>query len=167
MINPQLPSEKLLFGTVRIKVALADGKEGIGTGFFFHFSLGGGKVIPAIITNRHVAVDAVAGSFQLHESVAVSGVPSPSGRFFTVNIDNFAANWIFHPGGADLCAMPVQPLLAAAREKSGKEVFRLSLDESIIPSSQALEELGAIEEVCPLANYAAAQRAYSAAANNL
>jgi hypothetical protein len=146
MIFPKLPSERLIFSTVRIKVELADGNEGFGTGFFFKISAGDDKFVPVIITNRHVAENAEVASFQLHKATTINGISQPSGEFFTVAIKNFSTQCIMHPQ-ADLCAMPIQPLLTEAKERAMSDIYYVSLDESLIPTSQKLEELGAIEEI--------------------
>ncbi|TFG35592.1 MAG: serine protease, partial [Nitrospirales bacterium] len=146
MIIPQLPSERLLFSTVRIKVALADGNEGIGTGFFFRYSAGDDKSVPVIITNRHVAANARAASFQLHKAIMVNNISQPSGEFFTVSVSNFSTQCIMHPQ-VDICAMPINPLLIEAKERAKSEIYYVALDESILPTGQKLEELGEIEEI--------------------
>lgn len=111
MIKPVALSERLLFSTVRIEVQLSNAQIGTGTGFFFDFPLDDQRRIPVIITNKHVIRDTVTGRFQLHESHVVDGETTPSGSFFTVELDQFMGRWISHPNdNVDLCAMLFQPL---------------------------------------------------------
>lgn len=148
MINPRFFSDQLLFSTVRIEVTLADDNRGVGTGFFFNFPVGD-KSVPAIVTNRHVVPDdTVSWTLHLHEAVIVDGgTASPSNQSFPMSVKHVAADWIRHPHGLDLCALRIQDLLVEAKKQLGKVVFYRSLDSAIIPSDQAVGELGAIEDV--------------------
>jgi hypothetical protein len=146
MIKPTTISEKLLFSTVRIAVKLSSGKERTGTGFFFNF-LVDERILPAIITNKHLVAGAVTGSFQLHELDKTIEEPKPSGYFFTVDLDDFENRWIPHPdNNVDLCAMLFQPLRSEA-EIQGKSIFNCAIENSYILSKADLEELSAVEEV--------------------
>jgi hypothetical protein len=69
-----------------------------------------------------------------------------TGKPFNITLDSFADRWIQHPGDIDLCSMPVGPLREEAR-KNGQEIFWAQSEESLIPSQESLEELGALEEV--------------------
>src|ERR1700683_4941733 len=56
MFSVKSISSQLLFGTVRIH-AKGDGRDSVGTGFFFNFTVPGGdpnQCVPALITNKHV-----------------------------------------------------------------------------------------------------------------
>lgn len=146
MITPTTISEQLLFSTVRIQANIGSG-ESVGTGFFFAFPLDEHRTIPAIITNKHVIQGASRGTFQVHEANIANEHSLPSGRFFTVSLDKFETNWIFHPDDqVDLCAMPFQPLYLRAQQV-GKSIFYIPLTSAIIPSSDVLNNLSAIEDV--------------------
>lgn len=147
MIKPTTLSEQMLFCTVRIKAQLSDGSISIGTGFFFDFSLDDKMKIPVIITNKHVIKNAVKGKFQLHEAKITDRPSEPSGRFFTVVMDQFEGRWLLHPDDmVDLCAMPFQPLQVDAELKN-KSIFRISLDSNLILTDSALKELSAVEDI--------------------
>lgn len=74
-------------------------------------------------------------------------IKRPSGRFFTVTIDQFGAGFFQHPDDSvDLCAMPLKATLIAA-EKQGIALFFRALDETYIRTDAELEELDAIEDV--------------------
>lgn len=147
MIIPVSFSENILFNTVRIEVSAKGGENGIGTGFFFQIHASDGRMLPLIMTNKHVIKGSESGSFFLHESVIKDGKPTPSGNFFGIRFDNFEKNWIGHPNeNVDLCAMPCGLLDALAREQ-GKSVFIISLGQENIWTDENLLNLNAVEEV--------------------
>ena len=145
MITPTSISEQLLFSTIRIETKLNSGKVGTGTGFFFNFKLDEQRIIPTIITNKHVVKNATAGNFYLHEADAEGKKPSTNN--FAVNVGNFEQQWVMHPSEeVDLCVMPFQPLIIGAK-KLNKFIFNRNLDESLILNDIQLEDLNAVEEV--------------------
>lgn len=147
MIRPKTISEQLIFSTVRIEIELSNGKIGTGTGFFFNFKIEGEKIIPVIITNKHVVKDAIKGRFSLHEGEIIDSVVVPNGKFIPVELDNFEKRWISHPNEeVDLCAMFFQPLRVEA-ERQKKIIFNVNLDESLIPTEEFLLDLTAAEEI--------------------
>jgi len=147
MITPTTLSEQLLFSTVRIEVRTKDGLSGTGTGFFFQFQVTEGRILPLIVTNKHVIRGAESGSFFLHEADTKDGNPTPSGRFFGVGFSGFEKYWIGHPNeDIDLCAMPFAPISAQANAQ-GKKVFMISLGQEVIWTDENLSNLSAVEEV--------------------
>jgi Trypsin-like peptidase domain len=139
-------SEQLLFSTVRIEVQTRQGNQGTGTGFFFEYKLSDGRVLPLIVTNRHVIQDSAKGIFYLHEAIETEGKFVPSGQFFPVQLDNFDSFWIGHPNDVDLCAMLFQPIREQAN-KIGKRVYTVSLDNSLIWPDDQLCNLSAVEDI--------------------
>jgi hypothetical protein len=147
MIVPTSPSERLLFTTVRIETTSASGRVGAGTGFFFNMKYDDSSHVPLIVTNKHVVKDAVKASFQLHVTKGEGPNATPSGEFVTVSLDNFEQLWIGHPDASvDLCVMGMQPLIAQA-QATGKTVFNVAFDETLILTDKNLEDLSAAEEV--------------------
>lgn len=147
MIKPFSLTEQVLFNTVRIEAELVNGGISTGTGFFFNFTVDDKRIIPAIITNKHVIKDALTGKFQLHEAKSIDGQSMPSGAFFTVELDQFMSRWIPHPDdNVDLCAMFFQPIREEA-ERLKKTIYHISLDDKLIVTDTALEELSAVEEI--------------------
>lgn len=147
MIKPVAISEQLLFSTVRIQAQLPSGQISTGTGFFFDFRIDEKRVLPLVITNKHVVAGASEGQFQVHERDTAVSDSRPSGKFFSVNLAQFSEGWIPHPANdVDLCAMLFQPLRAEA-EKQGKQMFCIPVNESLILSDSNLEELGAVEDI--------------------
>jgi hypothetical protein len=109
MPNLAFPSNQLLYSTARIVGMVSGGKSSVGTGFFFNFKIDEERVLPALITNKHVVKDANVGEFQLHKGDSgTAGAGKPTGEPINVRLEAFAERWIQHPDdNVDLCAMPV------------------------------------------------------------
>ena len=129
-------SEKFLFNTVRLEQL----NGASGTGFFFCFQINNKKV-PVLITNKHV----------------VNFNPDEKMRFFlhlrnddgstTENYNvEYTTKWFFH-STKDVCFTYVQPLFTEVKRITGKEVFFIPIDETIIYDQVKLENLQAMEEV--------------------
>lgn len=147
MIKPQSLSERLLFNTVRIEALTRDGNTSTGTAFFFQIDLGQDKVIPLLITNKHVVANTCAGTFLVHEGETFGDQLLPSGKSIPVHLENFEQLWIKHPSDhIDLCAMLLAPLIHAASSQ-GKSLYYIHTDSTIIPSIQDLENLSAVESI--------------------
>lgn len=145
MPAPLAPSEQIAHSTVRIEIETADGKRGTGTGFFFSFANEGGKHVPAIVTNKHVVEGAVRGRFHLSTADADGNPVYSSHEVYT--FEGFQRFWIPHPEGAiDLCAMPIAPILERANE-TGKRLFFVQLEMSLVPSADDLGQLTAMEDI--------------------
>lgn len=144
MSQTMSPSEQLAYSTVRIECETQE-EPGSGTGFFFRFADDGDEHIPAIVTNKHVVNGAITGKFVLTE---VSDNETPIvGQYQKFQVNNFESQWIAHPNPEiDLCAMPIAPLLELAQER-GKLFFYKTLNRSLIPTTEELEELNHIEDV--------------------
>ncbi len=139
------PSEQLTFSTVRIECRMSDGSTGTGTGFFYQCLENGEQHVPVIVTNKHVISGAVHGRFQL-TLLKSDGIPD-IGRYINIELDDFERQWIQHPDpSVDLCVMPIAPLLQEAG-RSGHRFFHVNLDKRLIPTSDELANLGALEDV--------------------
>ena len=57
-----------------------------------------------------------------------------------------STRWIFH-STKDLCFCFINPLLAEVERITGKKVFYIANDDSVIATPKKLEELSALEEV--------------------
>lgn len=146
MIIPLSITEQLLFNTVRIEVETTEGR-GTGTGFFFIFSLQEGQTALAIITNKHVVKDAVAGRLVFHTAVTDEGQRRPSEHSFSVQFAQFETCWIQHPDpNVDLCTMLLHPLQIVA-QGLGHSIFTCPLGEEHIPSASQLTSFRAMEDV--------------------
>lgn len=145
MAAPLAPSEQIAHSTVRIEVETADGKRGTGTGFFFSFANESGKYVPVIVTNKHVVEGAVRGRFH-HSTADPDGNPVYS-EHEVFTFEGFQGFWVPHPEvDIDLCAMPIAPILERANQ-TGKRLFFVQLEMSLVPSSDDLAQLTVMEDI--------------------
>lgn len=63
-----------------------------------------------------------------------------------LEVDATPADKIFHPSGLDLCCIPFGGYLNKIEEE-GKHIFYTSLDFSIIPNDEVIDNLHAIEDL--------------------
>lgn len=140
-MNIKDTSTQLLFSTVPIIGITNKGSGVSGTGFFFSYVLGDGREVPLLITNHHVLRDVIQGRFVVN--LADGDAPSRE----TINV-NFDKSFIDGKklGDLDLVAMPVAPVLNAL-EQSGKKPFYRSIDSSLIPKKDVLDNLAALEQI--------------------
>lgn len=138
MIKPQTISEQLLFTTIRLQT-----EQGVGTGFIFNFQSEDGKIIPVIITNKHVINNTEKKNVKIFLHVKDNNLPS--GNSVEINYDT---NWVFHSNkNIDLCCTVFAPLLNQIKEKLLKDIFYTSVSENLIWTNIKLEELNAVEDV--------------------
>lgn len=135
-MKPISISERMMFNTVRL--VSTDGSSG--TGYFYNFNIDG-AIVPVIITNKHVVNNKqnATMTFYLH---LLDG-ENESNESYQVTL---TTDWIFH-SNKDLCFCFVNPVFEFVRKKTGKEVFYIAIDESIIPTQEMLDELSALEEL--------------------
>jgi hypothetical protein len=139
-------SEQLAHSTVRIEVTYPDGSIGTGTGFFYRFAVSEDDLhVPAIVTNKHVVSGAATGKFHLTRAKNDGGPDYLSHEVY--ELPRFETLWTMHPNpNIDLCAMPIAPLLHKAKT-DGKNLFYITIDQSLIPTAAELADLEAMEEV--------------------
>ena len=135
-MKPECLSEQLLFNTVRLEA----NNGSCGTGFYFNFTVGN-DVCPTIITYKHV----------------VNNNPDEEMTFF-VHLDDgshgtsesfrvtYAAKWVFHPTH-DLCFCFAAPVFRAVKQVTGKDVFYIANDMSIMATPEKLRDLRAVESI--------------------
>ncbi len=135
-MNPISISEKMLYNTVRLETL--DGSSG--TGFFFNFNFDG-KIVPTLMTNKHVINNNPNETmkFLLH----LKKGNEASDENFEVT---FTSKWYFH-SQKDICFTFVNPLFEEVKKLSGKEVFYVANDETLIYNVEKLKELSALESV--------------------
>jgi hypothetical protein len=146
MVSQQLsPIEQLSHSTVRIECEFPDGSRGTGTGFFYSLARQGDKHIPVIITNRHVIEGSSNGRFILTLRRS-DGLPD-YGNNRAFEFRRFEAMWKPHPDSSvDMSAMPIAPLLNMAQSQ-GQSFFFVTLDDSLIPSSDEISDFIGLEEI--------------------
>lgn len=135
-MTPISISERLMFNTV--KLVANNGSSG--TGFFYNFSVGD-NVCPTIVTNKHVVNynQNETMTFYLHLKTGENA----SDENYRVT---YATTWIFH-STKDLCFCFINPAFQEVKNKTGKEVFYIANDKSIIATPEKLNELSALEEL--------------------
>lgn len=138
-------TEQLMYSTIRIECELGGGILSTGTGFLFKFLEDGDSWVPVIVTNKHVVKGAINGSFRFTLSDENGNPLNNNHHIFKFN--NFESLWIMHPDPqVDLCIMPIAPIVTLAYDK-GVKLFFVTLDKSIIPSQEEINELTAMEEI--------------------
>ena len=135
-MKPVSISEKMMFNTVRL--VASDGSSG--TGYFYNFNIDD-AIVPVIITNKHVVnyKQDETMTFYLH---LLNG-ENESNENYKVTM---TTNWIFH-SSKDLCFCFVNPVFEFVKKQTGKNVFYIAIDETILPTQKMLEELAALEEL--------------------
>lgn len=138
-------AQMLIYVTVRLECGLADGRASTGTGFFFAFKVDDKNIIPVIVTNKHVIDKSQVGTFVLTRSDD-QGNPL-IGTTERISISNFEQLWIKHPDtSVDLAVFPLAELYRVA-EAQGIKFFAPPLFENLIPTSEMLDSLSAIETI--------------------
>ena len=133
---PTTISERLLYNTVRLEGL--DGSSG--TGFFFTFQTKKGTV-PVLITNKHVVNYEQNQEMRFH--LHLGNDDGPLDENYAVSFKSF---WNFHPS-QDLCFTFVNPLFEEVKRITGKSVFFIPIEESLIYNQEKLLDLSALEEV--------------------
>jgi V8-like Glu-specific endopeptidase len=137
-------TEQIAFSTIQIQVVEKEG-SGSGTGFFFQFIMEDKRNIPIIVTNKHVIKSALKGAFIL-SSANKDGSPNLT-KHIPVFLENFESRWILHPdSNIDIAIMPIAPLINEAYSKGFIPFFR-TIDSTIIPTEEQLNQLTAVEDI--------------------
>jgi hypothetical protein len=137
--------EQLCFSTTRIETKDLNGNGYSGTGFFFRLEFDGNRIVPLVVTNKHVVRGMTTGMFRLTKADA-NGNPIHKDHF-QIQIDQFEQSWLFHPDNeVDLCVLPVANIINIARAH-GVSLFYRTFDETLIPNKEKLETLDAVEEI--------------------
>ena len=138
--------EQLEFCTTRIEGKDGKGASWSGTGFFFYLDMGdnSNRIMPLIITNKHVVEGAAQLTIQFSKANA-AGDPIYDTPYKIVMAD--MTSIVYHPNpDVDLCGIPFLDLARCVEAFQGK-VFHKHFDNSQIPTQQQLEELDAVEDI--------------------
>ena len=108
--------EQLCFTTTRIETENSVGEKFSGTGFFYKLVINE-KIIPLLVTNKHVVKNMKKGLFRFTKS-DLNGNPDYHNHI-TISYDiDFEGMWYFHPDiNVDLCVLPINYLLEEASRK--------------------------------------------------
>ena len=132
---------QLMYITAPIYAKKNDGTISSGTSFFFSINISEDTAIPLLITNYHVVDNAQQGYVEMH--VADNGRPSKT--VARVQFDNsvIQSNKL---GKLDLVALPLASALNDLQSK-GTTLFYKSIDVSLIPKKNVMNDFSAIEEI--------------------
>lgn len=148
--------ERLQYSTCRIESRFASGAVGVGTAFYYGYRPDPDRVIPMVVTNRHVIWDpqhgpALGGRFQVHTSKRKGDAVVPAGVFHHVEFDSarapFHELWRGHSDPAiDLCAMMAMPLTFVMKGL-GSEPYINAIGDSLELAPAQLAQLRVVEDV--------------------
>jgi S1-C subfamily serine protease len=145
-MNPNDISTQLLYTTLPIWIEHESGGRGLGTGFILMVQVEDDprKSIPLLVTNFHVIANAKRGLIEFVEQRGDE--PAPGARI-RVEIDKaFLEKFLHAEQSNDLAAIPIAPILNQLAS-SGKGAFFRSITPDLIPSSDVIGKLAAIEEI--------------------
>ena len=134
-------STQIIFTTVPIWVEKESGTES-GTGFFFLKQVDENITVPFIVTNYHVVKGAKRGLISLIKKEGDSPLLTEK---VTVELHNDLLTKYIDIEN-DLAIFPIGPILNQLGEQN-INIFYRSIDESIIPNKNTLNDLSAIEEI--------------------
>ncbi len=138
---------RLPYLTARVTGRLANGKTSVGTGFFCTFPLPGGRQLPLFITNKHVVAGTLDGQVLVHYGKKNdAGEVVPGDTSAVVELEKGESDWIFHPNGIDLAALPLANVLREAETRK-ESLFWRSISENLFPTEEQLSQLNAVEDV--------------------
>jgi len=139
-------STQLLYTTLPVWIEYTNGKQGFGTGFIFLVAVDDDpqKSIPLLVTNHHVLKNAKRGLIELVEREDDRPI---QGARVRVEIDSgFLAKYLHVDQQNDLAVIPIAPILNQLAA-SGRSAFFRSVSPDLVPKSEVIENLAAIEEI--------------------
>ncbi|GHU13239.1 hypothetical protein FACS189441_0320 [Betaproteobacteria bacterium] len=137
--------EQLCFSTTRIETENVTGSKFTGTGFFFNLQVQD-KIVPIVITNKHVVKGMSKGKFKLTKADSNNN-PLYTSHFTIAYETDFEQMWIFHPdSNVDLCILPFNQLVNAAKQM-GHTLFFRTFVNAYIPDKATIETLDAVEDI--------------------
>ena len=144
--NPPTMSELLTHTTTRMRGQLSDNELSVGTGFFFKFKIDE-KLIPVIITNKHVVENCLSLEFTINAADQNNNRVNFEHLNCKINEDILKKTLVLHSEKEiDLCAIPIANILNQFENENKKYYIKL-LDDSLIPSETDLQTYTAIEDV--------------------
>jgi hypothetical protein len=144
--KPMLTStEVMMHATVRIECSGADDSRSSGTGFFFAMFQTQTENVPVIMTNKHVFGQNAKAAFFIPLSKP-DGSPD-LGNMVRIDIPDLRDKWIGHPDPkVGLAILPCAKLLRQLNDR-GQRPFMVFIDQSIIPTDEALNTLEPVEDI--------------------
>ena len=150
VIYPVTRLEQIAYATVLIRT-----EGGSGTGFLLEKKLKNGKMIPLLVTNKHVIqkkneheniVLSETGTLIFHASEET--IYKPSEKFTSIIFEkDFGKHFVLHPNpNIDLCALNLAAFINAGR-KIKPEPFITYIPTSLIPTEDELRNLDYMEDI--------------------
>ena len=132
----------LAYSTIRIECAKTNYCSK-GTGFFYLFSIGQGRNIPAILTNRHV----VDGSIATALTFSMKKDHVPQNETVRLVLPSTTCKWYgHHDPNVDLSYLPILPVIEHFK-RQGKEVFFIPYARDFIPTDDELNGITQLDDV--------------------
>lgn len=143
-MNLQDVSTQLLYTTVPIWVELPGGKQSFGTGFIYSIPIPNRPDVqfPLLITNSHVVAGGMRAIIEFVEGK--EDRPNPSARVRVELPGDSLKQYV--DGANDLVAVPIGGALNQVAS-SGRLIFFRSIAPDLIPTSEVIDGLAAIEEI--------------------
>jgi hypothetical protein len=143
-------AEQMLYSTVKLTALKGGVATSTGTGFFMELALRGDKMVPVIVTNKHVVKDSDQIVAVCH--FANEDGSKPSGRLVTCTIHTGTCI-VNHPDSTvDLCVILIGDIMLQA-QSNGTPLFLKRLVLDMIPADDDWQYFDAIEDVtmigCP------------------
>ncbi len=140
---------QLLYTTFPVLTENQDNTKGSATGFLYSVSIPskGNVNVPFMVTNYHVVANAKRCFIRLVKSK--NNEPSSESIMIEIGIDQLSK---MTNKDLDIAIVPVAPVISHL-QGVGTPVFFRSIDPNLIPNTETLKALGAIEEItfvgCP------------------
>lgn len=140
-------STQLLFTTVPIWTENANGTHSSATAFIYSAPVPGKleQFVPVLITNHHVVSEATRGLIEFIERDGTDGTQPNRGKRVRVEISVDVLRQ-YANAELDVALIPLGPTLNQS-EAAGRPVFFRSITPDIIPSSDTISQLAAVEDV--------------------
>lgn len=138
-------SEKIMYSTVLLECEYKDGKQGSGTGFVMNlcFDKDTNKIVPVVITNKHVVNNAKTCKFSFCK--ANNNEEPIDSQCFDITLKD--VEWLSHPSQyVDLCCLPLAQILNMIHNKDEK-IFYIPFGTDLIPPDDIINDLFALEDV--------------------
>lgn len=148
MPNPISPSEQMLYCTIPISLIKNNKPVSNATAFFFNYQTTNGKSVLILITNRHF-VENVKDISLLNFSLTTMTAEVEINVHLTDDTNNSSrhtVDWYLHPS-EDLAFCFWNPIKVNIENKTGKQIYLVNLEDTLIPSQTELNDLKALENV--------------------
>ena len=142
-------AEHMFFSTMRIE-AFNSGPNpfsSVGTGFYYAHKTDDNKIIPFVVTNKHVVNNTDNGIF--HFMLGENSHPKLGDRVDTpIGKDEWESIWFGHPdNNIDVAIAPIGHILHFIEDKLKCKFFIPYIDKTLIPSRETIDTIDALEEI--------------------